>query len=129
MYASYVESSGRLKIAWSFGLKSKKSMLTTLINALKKDMTLGGSRIVKRGTCRISWRLLIMLHNCCSMSVRKRLRAKSPRVSTVAETAKAEERESMILASLALVNWMGINLEQVKFGEIFLEVVIDWNFL
>jgi hypothetical protein len=63
------------------------------------------------------------------MSVIKRLRAKSPRVSTVAETAKAEERESMILASLALVNWMGINLDHVKFGAMFLEVVIDWNFL
>ena len=63
------------------------------------------------------------------MSVRKRLRAKSPRVSTVAETAKTEESALMILASLALVNWIGINLEHVKFGAIFLEVLIDWNFL
>lgn len=63
------------------------------------------------------------------MSVRKRLRAKSPRVNTVAETAKTEERVSMILASLAVVNWIGIILENVKLGAIFLEVVIDWNFL
>jgi hypothetical protein len=27
------------------------------------------------------------------------------------------------------MNWIGINLEQEKFGAIFLEVVIDWNFL
>ena len=64
------------------------------------------------------------------MSVRKRLSNKSPMVSTVAVTAKTEERASMILASsYEPMNWIGINLEHEKFGAIFLEVLIDWNFL